>query len=324
MKICILILSTKNQAFDCFKNAIQSTWLADFKNKSIDCYFYEGDSKRNILIGDTIYLSVNDEIKFTFHKFYKCLEFLNSINRNYDLYFRANLSCYIDVVKFIDFIDHFNLNSYTFCGKLGMTYLMSELTLKYKLLRPYKKYFQVGTKISFYSGAGFFIGYRKVEFILKYGKLFKNIFIVDDVLIGMLLISKSFSKFKYNNLKILEVKSNSFFKLTDKELFNLINHNHLFFYRFKNDDRINDSEYILKFANQSFRDKFILNGIDNIENLDFSNNEVSIFDIYFPKSLTSKFILVYNFCHLLVSYVIIFILINYVRFNQKILKKLYL
>jgi hypothetical protein len=317
MKICILILSTNNKSYDCFKYAIRSTWLSDFKNKSIDCFFYEGDSDTDQIIGDTIYLSVKDEIKATFYKFYKCLEFLHSNNRKYDLYFRANLSCYIDVVEFMEFINYFNLDNNTFSGKLGGTYLLSELTLKYKSLRNYTKYLKIGKKISFYSGAGFFIGSRKVEFILKYGNRFKNAFIVDDVLIGMLLLSKPFSKLKNNILKILEIKIDSSFKLSEYDYFNLINNNHLFFYRFKNYDRLKDCEYILKFANPSFRKELLLNGFNQNELLYMSKIERTNFDISPSITLRPKCIIFLEFCRLIFYYFKIFTLINFIRFSQK-------
>ena len=92
---------------------------------------------------------------------------------------------------------------------------MSELTLKYKLLRSFQGKFKIGKKINYYSGAGFFIGSNKVELILKYGNYFKNSFIIDDVLIGLILFSCENSKSSNNILKILEINLDSGFKLSN-------------------------------------------------------------------------------------------------------------
>jgi hypothetical protein len=318
MNICILILSTNNKDYDCFKSSIRSTWLSDFKNKSIDCFFYEGDSDMDQIIGDTIYLSVKDEIKHTFFKFYKCLELLKSSNKKYDLYFRANLSCYIDVFEFIKFIKHFNLDKNSYSGKLGVTHLLSEMTLKYKILRVYKEKLKKGLKIEFYSGAGFFIGSNKVEFILKYGNYFKNTLIVDDVLIGLILITKSYSKLTNNILKILEVKFEPSFKLSENEFFSLIKQNHLFFYRFKNSDRTKDCEYIFKFSDPSFRKQIILNGFTSNEFIETTKVEMNNSVLLFPLSFKKMYLNLIYFIRMFISYLILFVFVKIFRFLQKL------
>jgi hypothetical protein len=318
MKICILILSTNNESYNCFKYAIRSTWLDDFKNNSIDCFFYEGGSDKNKIIGDTIYLSVKDELKYTFYKFYICLKYLKSINKDYDLFFRANLSCYIDVFNFFEFINNFNIDSNSYYGKIGVTYLMSELTLKYKLLRKFKKNFNVGKKIKFYSGAGFFIGCNKVEYILKYGHYFKNDLIIDDVLIGLILFSNSISTLKDNIFKVVDVKIDSGFKLSENELFDLITNNFLFFYRFKNYNRIKDCEYLLKFGNPYIRKHLLLNGFD--DNQSFNPNNINKFNLENFKSplFIKKNNILLDILRLLLSYFKVLFFVQLMYFKKLI------
>jgi hypothetical protein len=312
MKICILILSTNSKAYDCFKYAIRKTWLSDFKKKSIDCFFYEGDSEIDQIIDDTIYLSVKDEIKFTFLKFYKCLYFLKSINKEYDLYFRANLSCYIDIIEFFRFINHFKINRNSYCGTLTSTYLMAELTLKYKLLRIFKDNFRIGKKINFYSGAGFFIGRNNVDYILKYGNIFKNDLIVDDVLIGLILASKTYSTPQNNIMTILEIKFELNFKLSENELSKFYE-NHLFFYRFKNHDRIKDCEYLIKFGNPYIRKKILLNGFDKNEIIFNSKEEILGVDLFTSVLYIFKSKTLLSFIKLIISYLKILFLIEIIN-----------
>ena len=96
-KIIVLILSTKDSEYDDFRTAIESTWLQDFKNLGIKCFFYEGGSDKNKIEGDYIKLKCPDDLYSVSLKLIEALKVVFEKYPEIQLVYRTNLSSYIDV-----------------------------------------------------------------------------------------------------------------------------------------------------------------------------------------------------------------------------------
>lgn len=104
MKILMLILASDgNLEYTKF----QSLWRQYTKSSPyIDCIFYKGDpnlDQEAVLIGDTIYVKIEDTLDNVYEKLMKTLRFLYPIFNQYDYLFRTNLSSFVDFGKYIEF-----------------------------------------------------------------------------------------------------------------------------------------------------------------------------------------------------------------------------
>jgi len=248
MKLCVLILSTQESSFQSFKQAIRETWAAELIDSKIDYFFYEGNYKSTLLDGDTIKLNCKDDLGNVYDKLVEALKLLKSKKYDYDCIFRTNLSSYIDVEVFKKYINHFNINSRSYIGIHGEARVITEFLYSFKYLRWLSRYIWAGKIINYKSGAGFFIGNKLVNILLETRK--SNIFFLDDVMIGYLL-----EQTEYEECPIFrfDIRIDNSHKI-DKKLFEkLVNDNHLFHYRLKNENRNFDIKMMYSLKNKDQR-----------------------------------------------------------------------
>jgi len=250
MKFCVLILSTRDQSYDGFKEAIRKTWALDLKKNNIDYFFYEGDWGTNTLDGDLIKLDVKSEDEYSFKKFIQACTFLRNQNLNYDFIYRTNLSTYIDVSKFLKYIKIKEINQLSYGGLTSKAYLLPELTLKFKLLRKFAPKLRFGKRIVYKNGAGFFIGSLLINELINTYKPIENCYLADDVFIGLLLEHK---KIREANTLIRTIFADGSHKVLRKEYEIKLEKDLLFHYRFKTADREADIKMLESFHDSSTR-----------------------------------------------------------------------
>jgi len=250
MNFCVLILSTRHASYDGFKEAIRKTWANELKKNGIDYFFYEGNWGTNSIEDDLIKLDVGDEHKFTFKKFILAANFLKNQNLSYDFIYRTNLSSYIEVSNFLKYIKFNEVNRKSYIGLISKTYLLSELTLKFKLVRKFAQKLRFGKRIVYKNGAGFFIGSDLINEITNSYKPIENCYLVDDVFIGVLLTSIKVHEPVVHRMAIFADGSH---KVLRKEYEIKLEKDLLFHYRFKTSDRASDIKMLESFHDSSTR-----------------------------------------------------------------------
>jgi hypothetical protein len=245
--IIVLVLGTQNREYDSFKNAIRNSWLKAFKAKGIPVFFYEGGYNTTELADDTIKLDVKDDLQSTALKMSAAFQFvLNKFPKTTHIY-RTNLSSYLDVGNFIQFIEKTDQSQLAYLGHPGQTTILKEkFYLKSKILTLLFTYLKIGTRIDFASGSGFFISKENVEFFLK-AKI-DNSFI-DDVFLGKVLGVKIKPDSAPLRFDILEDDKH---KIPKSRFNELLNAGSLFHYRFKTVNRENDALLLQRFSDKAF------------------------------------------------------------------------
>lgn len=252
-KLCILILSTSSPKYQGFIKAIENGWYKEAVSNNIKVFFYSGGHSENVIWNDKeIRLTEDDSIKNSYKKFYSAQKLIMDKFPDIELFYRTNLSTYIDVKKFIDYFSCSDLTSQSYHGFEGKANFISELFYGNKLLHVFFKKINIGPEIYFYSGAGFFIGVD-LCLQLKYSK-YSNYFI-DDVEIGrqLMKIPFSISSCTYQRLLITD----SFIKIKIEDLNHFISKYNLFHYKFKHKNRLIDIDYLEKFKKIEFRLKVL-------------------------------------------------------------------
>lgn len=257
-KIIILILSTNIPEYQYFKAAIQKTWLQDFKNIGIKCFFYEGDSDSNYIQGDVIKVKSPDDLYGVSHKLVEALKVVFEIYPKTQLIYRTNLSSYIDVQTFMKYIHYHNFSDQTYAGVIGTTYLFKEKLYKNKLLFFILQFIPLGKKLQFASGAGFFLGAIHCRKIISTRV---NLNLVDDIMVAHTIKVKPLDNAIPERLL---VSSNTRNRYT-KEAFNkLVNERLLFHYRFKTINRNDDAIILSMFGEKQYRESYFTSNEKNI------------------------------------------------------------
>lgn len=251
-KIIVLILSTKDSEYDSFRAAIASTWLQDFKSVGIKCFFYEGGSDINKIEGDYIKLKCPDDLYSVSRKLIEALKVVFEKYPETQLIYRTNLSSYIDVKIFLKFVEINNFNENTYAGVIGNSYVLKERLYKYKSLYFFSRFIFFGRKIQFASGSGFFLGSKHCVTIIS-SKV--NLNLVDDVMVAYTINVSPLITAMPERLSVsLETK-----RQFDKKAFlNLVHEKCLFHYRFKSNNRKDDSSLLKMFGDQNFRESFFI------------------------------------------------------------------
>ena len=251
-KIIVLILSTKDSDYDCFRTAIESTWLHDFKKLGIKCFFYEGGSDINKIEGDNIKLKCPDDLYSVSLKLIEALKVVFEIYPETQLIYRTNLSSYIDVKTFLKFTELNDFSEDTYAGVIGNSYILKELLYKYNLLYYFSSFIYFGKKIQFASGAGFFLGSKHCRTIIS-SKV--NLNLIDDVMVAYTInVSPLINSIPERLSVSLETRQ----QFQKKEFLNLINEKLLFHYRFKTINRIEDASLLKMFGDKNFRESFFI------------------------------------------------------------------
>jgi hypothetical protein len=250
--IVILVLSTIDPNYVNFKEAIQTTWMQEFRRLGIKCFFYEGANDTNAIQGETIKLKAPDELKGVSEKFTTALKFIFQEYPDTKLVYRTNLSSYIDVYNFIKFLHSFEINENTYAGILGKTNMLKEYLYKYKVFKYLLRYIPFGKKLYFASGSGFFLGSTHCQTIISSQV---NLNLVDDVMIAKTI---KLAPSDIVSPKRIDVNKKTKEYFTEAIYDKLVENDLLFHFRFKTNNRIMDAELLKKFADKSFRREYLI------------------------------------------------------------------
>ena len=242
--IIILVLSTQEKSYQIFKNSIQKSWFRTAKSEGVRCYFYEGGYDTQEISGNLIKLTAKDDLLNTSKKLVEVFELVRKKFPQVDIVYRTNLSSHIDIPALLKFIKKHNLNSHSYVGIKGETYLLKEyFYLKNMYLHKLFSFLRLGHKIKFASGSGFFIGKKNIDKIIKRQN---KMYLIDDVMVGYNLNGKVNS----NNIIRFDIKEDNSHKILIEE-FNQLLDNGLFHYRLKTSNRICDSALLASFSDKN-------------------------------------------------------------------------
>jgi hypothetical protein len=249
--ICILILSTRVESYSGFITSIENSWYKEAINKGFKVFFYSGGYSENCIYShNEIRVTEADSLENCYKKFVSAKDVLLAHYPEVKLIYRTNLSSYIDIRNFSKYITECSFSSDSYHGLQGKANLWSEIFFKNRYFHLLFKYFFFAPKISFFSGAGFFIG-TKLCNTLSFDDSKK--YLIDDVEIGRQILSFEAHNVKYERIYITD----SFTKMKRSELDVLLNHSLLFHYKFKTSNRNNDIDNISKFSDVHFRNDFL-------------------------------------------------------------------
>nr|WP_315152577.1 hypothetical protein [uncultured Flavobacterium sp.] len=249
--ICILILSTKAESYRGFITSIENSWYKDAVDKGFKVFFYSGGHSENCVYShNEIRVAEDDSIENCYRKFVSAKSVLLDNYPDVELIYRTNLSSYIDISNFSKYIKKCSFSDDSYHGLQGKANLWSEIFFKNKYLHLLLKYLHLGPKVSFFSGAGFFIGTKLCNSLSLDNS--KN-YLIDDVEIG-----RQITKFKAHNVKYERIYvTDSYVKIKKRDLNNLVNNSMLFHYKFKTSDRNADIDNIAKFSSLDFRNNLL-------------------------------------------------------------------
>lgn len=249
--VCILILSTKAESYRCFITAIENSWYKDAIDREFKVFFYSGGHSENCIYNhNQIRVTEDDSIINSYRKFVSAKNVLTNRFPETELIYRTNLSSYIDIENFSRYINKCSFRKDSYQGFPWKANLLSEFFYGNKLFHLGFKYLNIGPKINFFSGAGFFIG---VELCNALSLDDSKKYLIDDVEIGRQILKFRRHDFKYARIYITD----SYNKVTKNELDALVNDSLLFHYKFKTFNRLDDAENISKFSDIEFRNNFL-------------------------------------------------------------------
>lgn len=184
-KILILILSTKDNRYNDFIEGCTNGWVNNARQNGIRCIFYSGGAEESTLENDILKLKCDDSLSGTAYKLYKALEFIEKSDIEYTHIYRTNLSSFIFIDDFINFVN--NINGEFYAGIIGNYNRISILNKFHFISIFFSKIFKFQI-IKFASGSGLFLSKNLVLEIINNNNLkFKYI---DDVMIGYALHGK--------------------------------------------------------------------------------------------------------------------------------------
>ena len=234
--LVVLVLSTRAPSYNNFKNAIRNTWFKSMKERGVRCYFYEGGSTVNYLEGDTIYLNCDDSLKACAKKLRSAVRFVKELD-GVELIFRTNLSSYIDTNIFIEVVSSFHNLSEIYLGRVGNKKLLPEYFYGYKYIKFFLDKLNLGSDISFCSGAAVFIGSKYFKEIAECDKYDR---FVDDIMLRLCVGVEPNASLALDRFDFVK-EYDSF--VTEAEYIKRVEEG-LFHYRFKTDNRILDSKLL--------------------------------------------------------------------------------
>lgn len=246
-EIAVLVLSTRQPAYDLFQQAVYHAWLDKLASSGVVCYFYAGDYPVDRIHGCSIELNVPDDLANTSRKLMAAVDVLLSSHPNIKLIYRTNLSSFIEVDNFLAFIHRHRLGSSTYCGIVGKTTFLRERFYGHWLLYNAIRILRLGSEVKFASGSGFFLGVEHASRLP--GNTFYT-FLIDDV-----MVAKSFGISPDENCIPLrfDVLDHDVHKVSMQNYLSQVNDGLLFHYRFKTSDRARDAQMLLHFDDPDFR-----------------------------------------------------------------------
>lgn len=249
MKVVVLILSTQNLSYIKFIESIRNGWKMELEKRGINVYFYEGGYQFNYIEGDTLKLTVQDDLLHTARKLKEAIKLLNNKDIDYDVLYRTNLSSFIEAENFERFISKLEGKKNIYNGLVGETSKLQEfLNAKSRTLSFLFRRIDFTKEIKFASGSGFFldkISSLKISHSDDYNQY------IDDIMVALVLnIAPNQNQIVPKRFDILEDMSH---KIDKTEYFKLIKDDCLFHYRFKTKDRNNDALNIKTFCSYDYR-----------------------------------------------------------------------
>ena len=249
MKVIVLVLSTQDLGYAKFIESIRTGWRIELEKRGIKVYFYEGGYQFNYIEGDTLKLTVQDDLLHTAKKLKEAIKLLNNEDINYDVLYRTNLSSFIEAGNFERFVNTLEGNKIIYNGLVGETSKIQEFfNAKNRTLSFLFRKIDFTRKIKFASGSGFFLDKNTSIKISHSGDYNQYI---DDIMVALVLnIAPNQNQVVPQRFDILEDMSH---KIDKKEYFRLIKDDCLFHYRFKTKDRSNDAINIKNFCSSDYR-----------------------------------------------------------------------
>lgn len=249
-EIAILILSTQDIKYRGFCEAILRGWAKNIKSKNIKLYFYSGNYAESRIINDQISVTTQDDLKHTAEKFLAALKILLKHHPEIRLVYRTNLSSYIEIDNFLEFINNKKLNDRTYAGVIGETTYFREIFYDNRYLTKIFTMIPIGKRIKFASGSGFFIGRKRIDELLKAPA--PNLRLIDDVMVANTLNIEP----DCNAIPLrFDIEEDGMHKVSKEEYSLLIKKRLLFHYRFKTSNRNNDAELMNSFNSAVNRNK---------------------------------------------------------------------
>jgi hypothetical protein len=253
-EVAVLVLSTRSEQYDAFRDAVYSAWVKRLIDFGVICYFYAGDHPEEKIVEHEMQLTVSDRLSATAEKLVAALDLLLRSHPDIKLVYRTNLSSYVDPLNFLKYIKFRELDTNSYCGVVGTTTLLREKLYGRWWLYNMVRLLGIGRSIRFASGSGFFIGVNQVKKLLHGAK---NLSLIDDVMVADALKLWPLECDAPPRFDILEESRH---KINKKDYFRLVRENLLFHYRFKTSDRVLDARLLLEFSDPKFRIRTCVEG----------------------------------------------------------------
>jgi hypothetical protein len=246
-EIAVLVLSTRNERYDSFREAVYLSWFKELKDKGVNCYFYAGDYPMEKIVEDTIELKESDLLSDTAIKLVAAIDVLIRTHPEIKLIYRTNLSSYIEPSNFLKYIKHRQLARDSYCGVVGSTTLFREKFYGNWWLYNIVRLLRLGRPIKFASGSGFFVG---VDLAKKLIEMPSDLSLIDDVMVANTL---GISPHEYQVPLRFDILDEYKHVISRSKYLGLVRDELLFHYRFKTSDRIKDASMLRNFSDQEFR-----------------------------------------------------------------------
>lgn len=250
-EVAILIMAGNPTKYKDFIDIIKDGWYKEAINLGFKVFFYSG-SHNNDCIHDSceIHVKEDDALDNCYRKFIAAKDVLKSNFPEIKLIFRTTVSSYIDIENFVKYMNKVNFTKRSIHGVKGVANKYSEFFFKNKLLHVLFKIIQLGPKINFYSGGGFFIGMELCD-ELSFDP--NKHYLIDDVEIGLQIKDFVVHNFSCERIYITD----NFAGITKTDLLNLLNSSLLFHYKFKTKNRSHDAYLLKKFSDAHFRMSYL-------------------------------------------------------------------
>lgn len=248
-EVAVLVLSTRSEKYDAFREAVYSAWLKRLSDEGVVCYFYAGDYPKENIFSHNIGLTVPDRLCDTAEKLVAAITVLLRTYPDIKLIYRTNLSSFVEPVNFLAYIKRHQLGTDSYCGVVGTTTLLREKLYGRWWLHNIVRLLRLGRPIQFASGSGFFIGINHVKKLL-HGPT--DLSLIDDVMVGKALSCITKECQAPPRFDILEQGRH---KISRDDYLRLVHEDLLFHYRFKTSDRTNDAHILREFSDPEFRMK---------------------------------------------------------------------
>ena len=193
MKILILVLSFNDNAiYSKFYKTQKETWDSE-KIDGVETFYYFGNSNKNEIIGNDIFVDVNESIHNYGYKTINTFELINDLE--FDYVFRTNSSSYVDKKMLLEYVETKPKENY-YSGMIGNY-----------------------DGINFASGSGYFISKDLIKLVLNQKDNWNHL-LIDDVAIAKILFDNNINPYlneRFDVINEIEIPVNFFhYRLKNK------------------------------------------------------------------------------------------------------------